>query len=80
MIHGLVHLGTFFSVLTTFVILVLFKAAGDKKPGIETAWTQFTGFVAGLYVASGTLHYLFILISIAAVEILSRHYQAAPPK
>jgi hypothetical protein len=79
-IHRLVHLVTFFSVLTTFVFLVLFKVAGDKKPGIETAWTLFTGFVAGLYVASGTLHYLFILISIAAVEILSRHYQAASPK
>ena len=80
MIHGLVHLGTFFSVLVVFVFLLLFKAEGDKKPGIEMAWTLFAGFVAGLYVASGTLHYLFILISIAAVEILSRHYQAAPPK
>jgi len=80
MIHGVVHLATFFSVLVVFVFLLLFKAEGDKKPGIETAWTLFAGFVAGLYVASGTLHYLFILASLAAVEILSRHIQAANPK
>jgi hypothetical protein len=80
MIHGVVHLATFFSVLVVFVFLLLFKAEGDKKPGIETAWTLFAGFVAGLYIASGTLHYLFILASVASVEILSRHYQAANPK
>jgi hypothetical protein len=80
MIHGLVQLATFFSVLVTFVFLLLFKAEGDKKPGIETAWTLFAGFVSGLYVATGRLHYLFLVFSVVAVEVLSRHYQAAKPK
>jgi hypothetical protein len=63
-----------------FVFLLLFKAENEKRPNVETAWTLFTGFVAGLYIATGRLHYLAILASVAAVEVLTRHYQAANPK
>jgi hypothetical protein len=80
MIHGVVHLAAFFSVLVVFVFLLLFKAEGSKKPNIEVAWTLFAGFVSGLYIVTGRLYYLFILASVIAVEILSRHYQAANPK
>jgi hypothetical protein len=80
MIRGVIHLAAFFFVLVVFVFLALFRAEGDRKPNIEAAWTLFAGFVSGLYVVTGRLPYLFLVFSIIAVEVLSRHYQAANPK
>jgi hypothetical protein len=79
-LHELVHAATFAAVLVFFVALISLKAIGEKSPRFELAWILFFGFSSGLYVASGAFHYLFIVISLAAVEILSQHYEAASPK
>jgi NhaP-type Na+/H+ or K+/H+ antiporter len=78
--HEIVHLATFFAVLVTLSFLVLFKAEGDTKPVIEKNLALFSAFVSGLYVASGSLHYLFVLAVVVAFAVLSRHYQEAKPK
>jgi hypothetical protein len=78
--HYIAHMLVMISVFAFFFLLCVFKISGDRSPRFNAACHVFEGFLFGLYISTGSLSYLVLILGVSAFEAFAFVTSEGPGK